>query len=286
MSDFIDNQKNEQDPGCVNWDHLSNSLSNQTLLALKEVINSESIWEVPSTSCESNTSRHIQLNTVFKEKDYWEERFRCEEKYDWLVNFDQISSYIKPFLKFDDRILIVGCGNSTFSNDLYDAGFHNIVNIDFSSIVIDNMMISNKTTRPKMQWICMNMLEISFPDDSFDIVIDKAAMDALMVDEKDVWDPAQSVIQSVDKMCLGISKVLKSNEGIHIQISFAQPHFRTKYLIGYRADKTECNPYESYRGFSNRYKWSLDFQEISLTEGCLSSFLYIMHSSHFDNNII
>jgi len=33
----------------------------------------------------------------------------------------------------------VGCGNSTFSVDMYAAGFRNITNIDFSRTVIDRM---------------------------------------------------------------------------------------------------------------------------------------------------
>jgi hypothetical protein len=41
-----------------------------------------------------------------------------------------------------------------------------------------------------MKWVTMNMLAMDgFRDASFDVVLDKATMDALMVDEVDVWDP-------------------------------------------------------------------------------------------------
>jgi EEF1A lysine methyltransferase 4 len=35
------------------------------------------------------------------------------------------------------RILVLGCGNAEFSEDLYDAGYKNVINVDISSVVID-----------------------------------------------------------------------------------------------------------------------------------------------------
>ena len=67
------------------------------------------------------------------------------------MGYKDIERNIKPYLKHDDTILIVGCGNSNFSSELYDEGYHNIVNIDFSDIVIDRMKSANDS-RPKMQW--------------------------------------------------------------------------------------------------------------------------------------
>ena len=47
-------------------------------------------------------------------------------------------------------ILIVGCGNSPLSEELYDEGYCNQVNIDYSSVVIDQMRKRNKEKRPLM----------------------------------------------------------------------------------------------------------------------------------------
>jgi 2-polyprenyl-3-methyl-5-hydroxy-6-metoxy-1,4-benzoquinol methylase len=54
-------------------------------------------------------------------------------------------------LKSSDKILVVGCGNSNFSSDLYDAGYLGIINIDFSQVVIDIMKEKNKD-RMQMEW--------------------------------------------------------------------------------------------------------------------------------------
>lgn len=39
----------------------------------------------------------------------------------------------------DDHILMVGCGNSQLSQQMFEAGYKNICNIDISPIVIDQM---------------------------------------------------------------------------------------------------------------------------------------------------
>ena len=36
----------------------------------------------------------------------------------------------------DIKILVLGCGNAEFTEDLYDAGYKNQVNVDISSVVI------------------------------------------------------------------------------------------------------------------------------------------------------
>ncbi|KAF4316282.1 hypothetical protein BBO99_00008765 [Phytophthora kernoviae] len=62
-----------------------------------------------------------------------------EESYDWLARYENLAGLLGKYVRQSDHILMVGCGNSTFSIDMYKAGFHNITNIDFSKVVIDRM---------------------------------------------------------------------------------------------------------------------------------------------------
>ncbi len=56
--------------------------------------------------------------------------------------------------------MVVGCGNSTLSADLYDVGHHKIFNIDISDVVIRQMNDKNCTDRPLMKFEKMDMLEV------------------------------------------------------------------------------------------------------------------------------
>lgn len=125
-------------------------------------------------------------------REYWEERFAEEEEYEWLAKWSSVSQHLQQILPSKDshpKILVVGCGNSEFSADLYDAGWTDVTSIDFSDVVIQNMQERNAASTG-MKWRVMDMLTLEgFEDSSFDVVLDKAAMDALMCDEGSAWDP-------------------------------------------------------------------------------------------------
>ena len=76
-------------------------------------------------------------------------------------------------------MLILGCGNAKFSEDLYDDGFENIYNIDISSVVIETMSDRNRT-RSNMKYEVMDVCDIKYPNGFFDVAIDKSTIDALL----------------------------------------------------------------------------------------------------------
>ena len=213
-------------------------------------------------------------NKKYKLKEYWNDRFTTEPSYDWLVTYSQIKSFLSKYLSRNSKILVIGCGNSSFSTELYDDGYYNIINIDFSNVVIEKMKELNKH-REQMKWIEMNMCELEFQSNSFDLIIDKATMDALLVDEGSVWDPNEEVILSIHKMCSEMSRVLIPN-GIFLQISFSQPHFRTKYLMCEHFQQRVTNPYSPSLGYCENYQWNVSVERITCENGCLDTFLYVM----------
>nr|CAG8440446.1 11406_t:CDS:2 [Entrophospora candida] len=140
-------------------------------------------------------------NNSYKTQEYWNERYSKEETFDWFKTYKDLSPLFKKHLLDENvSILMLGCGNSTLSEDMYDDGYCNITNIDFSNIVIDNMKEKNKH-RSKMSWLVMDVRDLKMlkDDESFDVVIDKGTMDALMCDEGDVWNPKPEVIENVGK---------------------------------------------------------------------------------------
>ena len=294
FDDTIIETINSDDDEPIDWQKLSSMLSPDALSALRGHMEdsdecSPTSQIIPGSGSHETCVKQSSLvkptanNAVFKEQSYWEERFSEEEEYDWLLSYEQLQSHIIPLLNVEESILIVGCGNSRLSAGLYDAGFTNITNIDFSDIVIEKMKSLHEIERPLMKWLFMDMTEMSFEYESFDVVIDKASMDALMVDEGDVWHPNQGTIDITDKMCRGVSNILKKGTGRFVQLSFAQPHFRTKYLMGQHLtvdpsslSSVKISPFDSTVGFCDIYKWTLSYSTINTEAGCLNSFLYVM----------
>ncbi|KAI5349847.1 hypothetical protein L3X38_002751 [Prunus dulcis] len=88
------------------------------------------------------------------------------------------TSQIQPL-----RILVPGCGTSHLSEHLYDVGFKAITNIDLSEIAISDMLCRNACQRPGMKWQVMDITTMQFEDESFDVVVDKGGLDALMEPE-------------------------------------------------------------------------------------------------------
>ena len=172
-------------------------------------------------------------NSKYKEKNYWEDRFQTEEEYEWLCKFDDVKEYINRDISFDDKILILGCGNSTFSADLCNDGYENITSADFSSVVIDAMTKKYNSSHPSLKWIVSDVRDLKeFCDDIFDVVIDKACIDALVCDEGDPWNPNDQTKNDVNATLNSVVRVMKSQStSKFVSIGFQQPHFRKRYLI-------------------------------------------------------
>jgi len=168
-------------------------------------------------------------NERFKTKEYWEERYQSDKGlYEWFKGYSDLKEFLNKIIKKTDSILHVGCGNSGLTLEMYNDGFHNITNNDFSEVVI-NDMISKSKDKPEMRWDVMDVKNMTYPNETFDVCIDKGTMDALVCDVKDVWNPEEEVMLRAHLMCTEVSRVLKP-QGIYIQITFTQPHFRRKFL--------------------------------------------------------
>ena len=73
------------------------------------------------------------------------------------MEYDVIRSTILNLLKRDygKEIMVIGCGNSRMSESLYNEGYRNITNIDFSQILIEEM---NQKYFEKEEMECKNIV--------------------------------------------------------------------------------------------------------------------------------
>ncbi|KAE8677584.1 hypothetical protein F3Y22_tig00111505pilonHSYRG00024 [Hibiscus syriacus] len=168
------------------------------------------------------------LNTLgdFTSKENWDSFFTIrgsDDSFEWYAEWPQLRDSLLPLLQQQPspssssslQILVPGCGNSKLSEHLYDAGFGDITNIDFSKVVISGMLRRNVRDRPNMRWRVMDMTQMQFPDDTFGVVLEKGGLDALMEPE---LGP-----QLGSKYLSEVKRVLKSG-GKFICLTLAESH--------------------------------------------------------------
>ncbi|KAI0258932.1 S-adenosyl-L-methionine-dependent methyltransferase [Gloeopeniophorella convolvens] len=179
-------------------------------------------------------------NEEYGTQEYWDQRYTQEEDdatFDWFKKYADVAPLIRAALPDKNaRILMLGCGNSTLSEDMYDDGYNNIINIDYSAVVVERMRARHQEARPEMEWHEMDIRDLKFEDGSFDVAVDKGTMDAMMTAKGDVWDPPKQVIDDCTKEVDEVLRVLRKGSGAFLYLTFGQPHFRRRYLT--RPDTT------------------------------------------------
>lgn len=163
-------------------------------------------------------------HTQFQLQSYWEQFFsKRSTPFEWYGQYTDLCHILHKYVKTSSKTLVVGCGNSTLSENLYDAGIHDIINIDISEVVVKKMAARNFEKRPKMSFAQMDMLEMSFDNGSFDCIIDKGTLDAIYSNTDDV------TVTKVGRMWDEIGRVLKTG-GRYMCITLAQQHILSSLL--------------------------------------------------------
>lgn len=131
------------------------------------------------------------------------------------------------------RVLILGCGNSPFGEHLRHNGWRGeIVNLDFSSVVIDQMRKKHREDyvrkgqqlmAPKMKYVCADITQgLPFEDESFDLIICKGTFDAILCSGGSVAN-----IRTLVKEC---ARVLTTGVGCLFLVTTGTPDNRVVFL--------------------------------------------------------
>ena len=162
----------------------------------------------------------------YSKKSFWNDRFeKTDSNFDWYADWEQLEKYFKIFLKEDDKILMVGCGNSKLSSQMYESNFKNIINIDISDIVIGKM----QKQFPDMKWLEMDATKMDFEDNFFDCSIDKGTLDAIMCGN----DPSPPA-----KLIKEMHRVTKIG-GHYCIITHGGPENRMSYFEKFKNEKRD-----------------------------------------------
>ena len=147
----------------------------------------------------------MENNVKYKRVEYWNERYVDEEHFEWFGQFAMFKQVLNECVPRHHRILMLGCGNSRMSEDMYADGYERIVNIDYSAVCIEKMRLKCGERMAAMSWLVMDINELTFEDASFDCVLEKGTLDALLVDERDPWRLSDANSVKLDKILQRVS---------------------------------------------------------------------------------
>eukprot|EP00529_Nitzschia_sp_RCC80_P030032 CAMPEP_0113472784 /NCGR_PEP_ID=MMETSP0014_2-20120614/17699_1 /TAXON_ID=2857 /ORGANISM="Nitzschia sp." /LENGTH=306 /DNA_ID=CAMNT_0000365515 /DNA_START=799 /DNA_END=1719 /DNA_ORIENTATION=+ /assembly_acc=CAM_ASM_000159 len=193
---------------------------------------------------------------MYGKVEYWDERYRWSGEngstYDWYANYDDTRSVLCGSFHPDSssfklegeehrsvvtrencRVLILGCGNSTFGEEMRLDGWKGeIVNVDFSSVVIDQMkekydeehdQNDARFVAPKMKWVCADITEgLPFENESFDLIVCKGTFDAMLCS-----GGSPTNVYTLVEECV---RVLSPGSGCFFLVTTGTPENRRLYL--------------------------------------------------------
>ena len=94
-------------------------------------------------------------NILYQESHFF--GFACTCRYG---EYPELCEVLHKYVKTSDKILMVGCGNSQLSENMYDVGYRQITNIDISDIVIRQMCDRHREQRPDMTFLKMDATKV------------------------------------------------------------------------------------------------------------------------------
>eukprot|EP01116_Phalansterium_solitarium_P005685 TRINITY_DN1753_c3_g1_i1.p1 TRINITY_DN1753_c3_g1~~TRINITY_DN1753_c3_g1_i1.p1 ORF type:complete len:213 (+),score=68.74 TRINITY_DN1753_c3_g1_i1:106-744(+) len=160
------------------------------------------------------------MASQYGKPEYWQERYRDLEPFDWYLRWDSLQPLAKRLIKPNHRVLMLGCGTSRVSFEMSQAGYTQINNIDIDARAVAHMKEKHKGVAG-LTWQVMNVLTLEFPDATFDAEIDKGMLDSVLCGDNST--------ENTDKFLSEVSRTLKVN-GNYIIISHGGPDARLPLL--------------------------------------------------------
>lgn len=165
-------------------------------------------------------------------REYWERLYAGSDGAtdEWIQSWPALAAIVDAHVPRDARVLHVGCGNSLLGEAMYDAGWREILNIDYAPSVIEQMR-ARAAQRPGLEYRVMDVLALDLPDASMGAVIEKGTLDAVAC--RDDGEEA------FDRACAELHRVLRPG-GVFLSISMRAPWSRQARLerpaLGWRAE--------------------------------------------------
>ncbi|GMH42413.1 hypothetical protein BSKO_10332 [Bryopsis sp. KO-2023] len=196
----------------------------------------------------------VRSLTRYGKQDYWDDRYTQEPtSFEWYQGYWGLKPILEKHVPKDASILQIGVGTSRIQEDMVKDGYKRVVNIDYSSVVIDHMKKLHEGMPELIYRVADSRHMDCFPSQSFETVLDKGTLDAILCGETSVEDSAN--------MLQECSRVLNST-GAYILITYGDPRSRLAYLAQpefgwsvsvYYCVKEESNDNPNYNKTQDRH---------------------------------
>lgn len=165
---------------------------------------------------------------------FWDQRYlEDQEPFEWYYPYEQFKEIINDHVAKTARIMDAGCGNSELLQHLVEDGFEEVVGVDFSRVVIDQLK-KRFADYPEIELKCLNMQDSDLEKNSFDCIIDKGLFDSIACNMRSD--------EAIGNYMAEIERLLVE-DGIFIMISMGNPEERLKYIEMYDIDLPNFTPW-------------------------------------------
>uniref|UniRef100_A0A3P9KHG8 eEF1A lysine and N-terminal methyltransferase n=1 Tax=Oryzias latipes TaxID=8090 RepID=A0A3P9KHG8_ORYLA len=136
----------------------------------------------------------------FSSAEYWDKFFksRGDKAFEWYGDYNKLCGILHKYIKVQDKVLVLGCGNSELSEQLYDVGYKHLTNIDISETVVTHMNQRNAARRPGLSFHRVDATQTLYEDASFQVSLDKGTLDAMAAEEGGAL--ARRMLQEVSRV--------------------------------------------------------------------------------------
>ncbi|MEW5307482.1 MAG: hypothetical protein WDW36_009876 [Sanguina aurantia] len=159
----------------------------------------------------------------YSQAAYWNSRYERElAAFEWHMGFSPLSELMEALWpQRNVALLQIGVGTSCLQEGMVQAGYVNsITNLDTSEVLVSHMAMLHKAI-PQLSYVTGNARAMpEQPSSSFDGVVDKGCLDAVLCGER---LGGHQVVQECHR-------VLRPG-GVYLMISHSEPQARLQFLI-------------------------------------------------------
>ena len=157
---------------------------------------------------------------TYSSQEYWETRYQKTEGFhEWYCSYENLKPLLEDKISLNHSVLEIGCGDSPLLTGMLAGGHTGLLHgIDFSESIILKL-IEDQTKKSELcitaKYLEMDARCLKYEDNSWDALLDKGTLDAMLCDKKTGLVNAREL---TGEAC----RVLKKSSGVMIFISHIQ----------------------------------------------------------------